>query len=180
MFQYLPTIVFVGLPTVGKTEISNFLASKYNLKVVDTDRIIEQKTGIPASKIIPSIGLDNFRKIEQEVCFKTFTQKPDILSIGGGAWLDESFRNLILSDGISIWLDINVDILMLRESGNRSIFLDDKFKILSMMYRERLTYYQKAHIHVKGISETDSISDVANKVFDLLTSYYLESIHVFH
>jgi shikimate kinase len=174
MFQYLPTIVFVGLPTVGKTEIANFLASKYNLKVIDTDCIIERETGIPASKVIPSIGLDNFRRIEQEVCFKTFMQKPDILSIGGGAWLDESFRNLVLSEGISIWLDINVDILMLRESGDRSIFLDDKFKILSMMYSERLTCYQKAHIHVRGVSKTDSISDVANKILDLLTSYYSE------
>ena len=58
-------IVFTGFRGTGKTEVGRIVAGRLNLPFVDTDVLIEEKTGRSIPDIFHEDGEERFRNIEQ-------------------------------------------------------------------------------------------------------------------
>ena len=60
-------IVLTGFRGTGKTEIGKALSSRLNTPFIDTDTLIEKKTGRSIPDIFHYEGEERFRNVEREV-----------------------------------------------------------------------------------------------------------------
>lgn len=87
-----PVLVLVGPPGAGKTTIGRLVAERLGVDFRDTDDDIEAIAG----KTIPEIFFDDgeaaFRALERAAVDAALTEHAGVLSLGGGAVLDEQTR----------------------------------------------------------------------------------------
>ena len=60
-------IVLIGMPGAGKSTVGVVLAKKIAMKFLDSDLVIQEKTGKKLCEIIDEKGLDGFVQVEEEV-----------------------------------------------------------------------------------------------------------------
>lgn len=101
------SIVFIGFMGVGKTTVGKLVAKKLNRSFIDIDEEIEKEYGMPCTDIFKKIGEKAFRQKEKEVITELSSKKATILSVGGGAFLQEEVRQLCLEKCIVVFLDLS-------------------------------------------------------------------------
>ena len=78
-------IVLVGFMGAGKTTIGRQLADRLGLPFVDSDLVIEQRTGRQVREIFATDGEPAFRALEHEVIANLLDGPDAVLALGGGA-----------------------------------------------------------------------------------------------
>ena len=152
-------LFLVGFMATGKTTIGKRISSKLNVPFFDTDKELEFFFKISINDFFKAHGEDKFREIEEKVILdkiKNNNMNGFVMSLGGGAYLNENVRNLVDSLGISIWLDSNIDIIYNRIKNSKNIRpltqkFDSKEKLKELL-DERVYYYKKAAIKVNIIN----------------------------
>ncbi|MEH7607098.1 shikimate kinase, partial [Priestia megaterium] len=91
------SIVFIGFMGVGKTTIGEMVAKKLYRDFVDIDQEIEREFNMPTSQIFKEHGETFFRQKEKEVINRLSQQRLKIISLGGGAFLQEEIQEICLS-----------------------------------------------------------------------------------
>ena len=81
------SVVLIGPPAAGKTRAGKRLSQRLHATFADTDKLFAREHGAIA-EFIPRHGEAEFRRIEREIVAKAITEY-DIVSLGGGAILDE-------------------------------------------------------------------------------------------
>ena len=77
----------VGLPGSGKSTVGRHLAKRLGLEFIDSDHVIEQRTGCSVRFFFQREGEAAFRDLEQIVIDELTQGLPCVLSSGGGAVL---------------------------------------------------------------------------------------------
>tara|TARA_R110000824_G_scaffold211072_1_gene397005 strand:- start:16422 stop:16997 length:576 start_codon:yes stop_codon:yes gene_type:complete len=147
------SIVLVGLMGVGKTTVGRRLAKRLGLGFVDADEEIERAAGLTVEEIFSRFGEDYFRDGERRVIARLLEDDRQIIATGGGAFMHEETRALILEKAIAIWLDADLDTLVKRVARRNTRPLlnsGDPAKILADLAAIRNPVYATAHIHVMG------------------------------
>ena len=115
MGQALPridrSIVLVGLMGVGKSTVGRRLAKRLGLEFVDSDEEIERAADHSVSEIFDRFGEASFRDGERRVIARLIGGPPKVIATGGGAFINDDTRRLILDRCIAIWLDADLDTL---------------------------------------------------------------------
>lgn len=146
-------LVLVGLMGVGKSTVGRRLANLINYDFVDADHEIEEAAQRSVSEIFEEFGEQYFREGERRVITRLMAENGGVIATGGGAFIDEETRELILSEGIAIWIDCDIDVLVER-TGRRDtrplLREGDPKEILTKLYRDRKPYYSQAQIRVKS------------------------------
>jgi len=101
------SIVLIGFMGVGKTTIGQAIAKKLNWEFLDTDEEIEKIYAMPTSEIFKKFGEAEFREKEKEKIIQLCNQKQKIISVGGGAFLQEAIQKECLSKCNVIHLDMS-------------------------------------------------------------------------
>tara|TARA_R110000787_G_scaffold98664_3_gene202737 strand:- start:17972 stop:18547 length:576 start_codon:yes stop_codon:yes gene_type:complete len=146
-------IVLVGLMGVGKTTVGRRLAKRMNLAFVDADEEIERAAGLTVEEIFSRFGEGYFRDGERRVIARLMEGKRQIIATGGGAFMNDETRTLILEKAIAIWLDADLETLVKRVGRRNTRPLlksGDPAKILADLAATRNPVYATAHIHVMG------------------------------
>lgn len=103
-------IVLIGFMGVGKTTIGSHLARKLYRDFVDIDQEIEREYNMPTTEIFKTYGEKRFREIEKEHILKLCSNtRLKIISVGGGAFLQEEVKQACLASSIVFFLDLNWD-----------------------------------------------------------------------
>lgn len=98
-------IALIGFMGSGKTTTGRLLAEKLNLDFIDTDRLIEESTGLLIREIFEREGEDFFRKVEKATIAKIAPSlRNKVYSFGGGAILDKDNCQMIKSSCHVVWL----------------------------------------------------------------------------
>ncbi|SFE57027.1 shikimate kinase [Alteribacillus iranensis] len=101
-------LVLIGFMGVGKTTVGELLADRLQREFLDMDRVIEKETGRTIPDIFAAEGEVAFREIEKRItidyCRNT---KKNILSLGGGAYMQPEIREACLKECTVIFLDIS-------------------------------------------------------------------------
>jgi shikimate kinase len=103
----LQSIVFIGFMGVGKTTIGQKVAKKLYRDFIDIDQEIEKEFNMPTTEIFKKFGEKAFREKEKNVIESLSQQQLKIISVGGGAFLQEDIRNICLSNCIVFYLDLS-------------------------------------------------------------------------
>ena len=139
-------LVLLGMMGSGKSTIGKILSKKTGYKFIDIDQKIEQKENSSIFQIFQIQGENYFRNLEQEITLKYLNQKRAVISLGGGAFLNEFIRKNVLKNSISIWLnwDSNTLIKRIKNSNKRPITLSLNKVDIEKLIEERNKIYSKA------------------------------------
>ena len=170
------TIVLVGLMGAGKTTVGRRLARKLHLPFVDSDHEIEKAACLSVAEIFEVFGEDEFRSGERRVIERLLKGKAKVLATGGGAYMNEATRALIKENAITVWIKVDVPLLVERtrlrdtrpllKNGNR-------MEILTRLADERYPVYSEADI--TAVSAEGSHDVVVDEIIQLLTKYLKEN-----
>ena len=158
-------IVLVGLMGAGKSSIGRRLAEKLEIPFVDADHEIE----VAADKTIPEIFTDHgeayFREGERRVISRLIENGAQVLSTGGGAFINEETRHSIHAHGISVWLKADLPLLMKRvmKRADRPLLqTEDPEAIMQKLMDQRYPIYAKADVTVesKDLQHTQMVNEV--------------------
>ena len=97
------SIVFVGFMGVGKTTIGKLVAKKLYRDFVDIDEKIEKEFGMPTTKIFETFGEKTFRERNNLLLLDLSEQPLNVISVGGGAFLNEEISKACLANCLVIF-----------------------------------------------------------------------------
>ena len=104
MINQSNNIFLIGPMASGKTTIGRKLAKKTSKKFYDSDKEITKITGAKISLIFEIEGDTGFRTRETKIISKLVLLKNIVLSTGGGTILIEENRNMLVENGIIVYL----------------------------------------------------------------------------
>jgi len=139
-------IYLVGPMGAGKTTVGRRLADACRLEFVDSDQVVEARTGVNIAFIFEKEGEAGFRKRECAAIAELVQRDGIVLSTGGGAVMDADSRALLASRGFVVYLHASVDHQIARtertdnrpllQVGDRRDTLQRLFALRDPLYRE--------------------------------------------
>lgn len=147
-----PGIYLVGFMGCGKSTVGVRVADELGWTYVDMDEDIVKAQGRGIVDIFDTGGESAFREIESECIRKRVrmiqTGRPMVLSLGGGAFAEETNYKLLRENGISIWLDASLDLIRHRLAGATDRPLARDPKRFEALYQSRQPAYAKADYRI--------------------------------
>ena len=136
-------IIILGYMGSGKTTIAKLLSKKINLKVLDLDKIIEERLDLSVKTIFETKGEIYFRKLEHQIFSELMSNNENmILSLGGGTPCYAENHLLLNGEGVtSIYLKASIETLYERLSIAKS-----KRPLLSEMEKEEMKEFIAKHL----------------------------------
>ncbi|WP_156288382.1 shikimate kinase [Oceanobacillus salinisoli] len=163
------SIVLIGFMGVGKTTIGREVADKLNRNFIDIDSEIEKAFDIPTTEIFQTYGQETFRRKEKELIKKYTQQKQLVISVGGGAFLQEEVKQLCLSNCIVVFLDISWDTWKERIgflTRTRPNLQGKSLGEIKELFNERQPIYKNHHVKVN--TDHLNVDEAAYKVINEL------------
>tara|TARA_A200000113_G_scaffold8704_1_gene8829 strand:+ start:83 stop:571 length:489 start_codon:yes stop_codon:yes gene_type:complete len=153
---------------VGKSTIGKILAKQLNYKFVDVDKLIESKEGSTINFIFRNKSEGYFRKVENDITLAELKKYNSVISMGGGAFLNNSIRRYAKKLSTSFWLDVPINELIkrLKKSNKRPLLLKKNTnEEVKKIYFDRKKIYNEADYRIK----CDSLrsEEIAKKILNL-------------
>ena len=161
-------LTLTGMMGVGKSTIGKILAKKLEYKFIDIDKLIEEKEGLSIKFIFKNKGESHFRKIESELTMSELKKGNTVISLGGGAFLNNAIRKSVKKLSISFWLDVPLDELIkrLRKNRQRPLLLNQNTdEVVKKIYFDRKKIYNTADYRIKCKSLKSK--EVVSKILSL-------------
>ncbi|GAB3104993.1 shikimate kinase AroK [Aestuariicella hydrocarbonica] len=147
------SLVLVGPMGAGKSTIGKLLAGILHLPFVDSDRVIEERTGADIPWIFDVEGEDGFRMRETAVLKDLLFGEPAVLATGGGIVMKEENRQMLKGDGTVVYLTASVDQLVERTYKDKKRPLlqvpDPEAKIRELIARRDSLYREVADMIIQ-------------------------------
>jgi len=138
------TLVLVGLMGAGKTAVGKRVAARLGLGFTDADHAIEEAAGCSIPDIFERYGEPAFRDLERRVIARLMHEPVQVLSTGGGAFMDAQTRSTVAERGLSLWLKAELEVLAARTAKrhNRPLLRqgDPKAVLAGLMERRHPIY----------------------------------------
>jgi shikimate kinase len=164
------SVVLVGMMGSGKTAIGKALAARLGVAFRDSDAAIEEAAQATIAEIFARDGEAFFRDREAEVIARLLSGEPAVISTGGGAFMAERNRAAISHMGVSVWLDVPLEVLWerVRHKDTRPLLRTrDPRGTLAGIYEARVPVYALADLRVEARAGF-SIEETTGRVIDVL------------
>nr|WP_245746023.1 shikimate kinase [Evansella caseinilytica] len=161
--------MFIGFMGVGKTTIGNLVAKKLYRDFIDIDQEIERKHKMPVTEIFKQIGEKAFRQMEKEVITELCQKKLKVISVGGGAFLQEEVREICLSSCIVFYLDLSWGSWKDRISlivDSRPVLQGKSLEDMEKLFHERKAIYSTHHSKIN--TDKQEAEEIADYIVDSL------------
>ena len=164
-------IFLVGPMGAGKSTIGRQLAQQLGMEFIDSDSVIEERTGADISWIFDIEGEEGFRKREERIINELTQNQGIVLPNGGGALLSKDNRNYLSARGIVIYLETTVDKQFERTQRDKKRPLlqgvEDPRKVLEDLAKIRNPLYQEV-ADITLPTDEQSAKLMANQIIDLI------------
>ena len=161
-------LTLTGMMGVGKSTIGKIVAKKLNYEFVDVDKIIENKEGSSINYIFKNKSEDYFRQIEKEITMAELNKYNSVISLGGGAFLNNSIRKNAKKLSTSFWLDVPINELIKRLKKNNKrplLFKKNINEEVKKIYFDRKKIYNEADYRI--ICDSLKSEEIARKILNL-------------
>jgi shikimate kinase len=150
-----PTLVLVGIPGSGKSEVGRIVAETLDVPFVEVDDLVETALGAPATEFFATAGEAAYREAEQEVTLSALHQD-GVVALSSGAVTSGPVREA-LSGLRVVWLRTTVSAATRRLSMN-SLGMAGLVAIrnsMDAMLAERARWYEMVST---GVVDTDRLT----------------------
>ncbi len=130
----------------GKTTIGRQIARSLDFDFFDSDREIEERTGVTIPLIFELEGEAGFRKREKDVIADLTKKHHIVLATGGGAVLKKENQQALQRSGTIVYLCASIDDLLERTAKDKNrplLQASDPRKTLQSILTEREPIYRE-------------------------------------
>lgn len=163
-------IVLIGFMGVGKTTIGKMIAHRLHREFIDIDREIEQHYGMTIPQVFKQFGEPHFRQTEKNIvqhyCSDTDSK---VISLGGGAFMQEEIRNLCLSTSIVLHLDLTFETWKDRFHqliDSRPLLQNKSLEEIEELFNKRREVYVLGHstIHTDHMEPEEIAKQICSRL----------------
>jgi len=157
-------LVFLGMMGSGKSSIGNLVSKKLDLHFVDIDNLIIESAGMTISEIFEKKGENYFRNLEEKITLKCLKEIKNVISLGGGGFINTKIRKEVLNNHFSFWLNWDELTLMKRIKGSKKrplVFKSTNQEIRAII-KDRSKIYSNAQfkINCNKLTKTEIVKKI--------------------
>jgi len=168
--SFVMNIILIGYRGSGKSAVGKILAKELGLKLVDTDRVLEEKIACTIDRYVAENGWDAFRMVEKMVVRSVSGQDNRVIATGGGVVLDRENVHHLKASGWVVWLQAGVSTLHERMARDEQSGLlrpgltgESPLGEIEEILSQRTPLYAKACDHVVN-TDQKSIRAVSREI----------------
>lgn len=159
----MDNIILIGMPGAGKSTVGVVLAKRLGYRFVDSDLVIQEKTGMLLHQIIEEKGTEGFIKIENDINAALNAQQ-SVIATGGSVIYGKEAMQHFKNTGRVVYLKLSYASIAQRlgDLNERGVALR-KGQSLGDLYAERIPCYE----HYADITidcEDKMIKDIAAQI----------------
>jgi shikimate kinase len=166
----IKNLVFLGMMGSGKSSIGNLVSKKLDFPFIDIDSLIIENTGMSISEIFEKKGEVYFRNLEEKITLKALKKIKNVISLGGGGFINDKIRNETITNHLSFWLNWDESILIKRIKGSkkRPIAFNSTNQEISKIIKSRSKIYANAQfkINCNKLTKTEIVKKII-KIYEL-------------
>ncbi len=151
----------------GKSTVGRIVAERLGRRLIDSDELIEERTGRTVREIFAADGEEAFRALESAALLDALADpEPSVIAAAGGVVLREANRRaLVESDARVVWLLADPEVLLdrVRNGMHRPLLDDDPEGTLQRMWDEREPLYHEVADAIVSVDHR-SINEVVEAV----------------
>ena len=163
-------LVFLGMMGSGKSSIGKLVSKKLSLPFIDIDNLIVKATGMNISELFEKKGENYFRNLEEKITIKSLKKINNIVSLGGGGFINNKIRKEVITNHYSFWLNWDESILLNRIKNNkkRPLAFTSSDQEIRKMIRKRSKIYSNAQfkINCNKLTKTEIVRKIV-KIYEL-------------
>jgi len=163
-------LVFLGMMGSGKSSIGNLVSKKLGLTFIDIDSLIIENTGMSIPEIFEKKGEVYFRSLEEKITLKSLKKIKNVISLGGGGFINYKVRKEILTNHFSFWLNWDDTILIkrIRNSQKRPLAFKSTDQEIRTIIKNRSKIYTYAQfkINCNKLTKTKIVKKII-KIYEL-------------
>ncbi|WP_303722651.1 shikimate kinase [Malonomonas rubra] len=158
-------IFLIGFMGAGKTTVGKLLSERLNMQYLDTDTIVESKSGLSIERIFSLNGEEYFRELESTTLSDLLHQHPSVVSTGGGIVGRDKNWAMMHETGLIVYLRATWPILQSRLGSGKGRPLasqEEGWERTKKLLDSRILLYEQADI----IVDTDCLTadEVVNEI----------------
>ncbi len=167
----MKNVVLIGMPGCGKSTLGVLLAKELGMDFVDTDIVIQQRTGELLQTTLEKRGVEGLLDEEQAAILSLDMSKGMVISTGGSAVLREASAKHLHENSVCVYLSLPLaDIEKRVKNRDKRGIAAEKNQTLSDIYAFRTPFYEKnadvtVHCEEKGTEEN------VNEILNVLSEY---------
>jgi shikimate kinase len=163
--RQIQNIALIGFMGTGKSSVGQLVAAQLHFTFLDTDHVIEARTGKTISEIFTQEGEPAFRALEKKIVGELVGRKKTIISTGGG--LPANPDNLVSlkthSLVVCLWASPEKIWERVRSQTHRPLLNEpDPLAKIRSLLAEREPCYRQADVLLN--TELRALKDVAQQV----------------
>ena len=163
-------LVFLGMMGSGKSSIGSLVSKKLGLSFIDIDNVIIKNTGMSVSEIFKKKGENYFRNLEEKITLKCLKKIKNVVSLGGGAFINVKIRKEILANHFSFWLNWDEPTLIkrIKNSKKRPLVFKSTDEEIRAIIKNRSKIYANAQfkINCNKLTKTEIVKKII-KIYEL-------------
>ena len=161
-------IFLIGFMGAGKTTVGKILAKKLKLTFIDLDEVIEKELNLTIQEIFSRYGEDFFRDAETKALRSIADKDRYVVATGGGVVLRKENWQIMIANGITVYLRAPAEVLWTRVRNNTSrplLQVENPFERLCELFTQRSPQYEKADLIVdtENVSPEDVTEEIIKK-----------------
>ena len=160
-------IVLIGMMGSGKSSIGKILSKKLNIGFIDIDQKIEEVESLSISDIFKKNGENYFRKIEEKISLEYLKSESNVISLGGGGFINSSIRKLCKKKCLSFWLNWKNETIINRiyKSKKRPMVKNLTKDKINNLIKERSKIYELSNYKI-NCDKLDKVQ-IINMILDI-------------
>lgn len=139
----MKNVILIGMPGVGKSTVGVVLAKKLGYRFIDSDLVIQERSGKLLYQLIEEMGEAGFLALENEIN-ASIDGKNAVIATGGSAVYGEEAMAHFREMGKIVYLELEFDELQdrLGDLQRRGVVLKEGMT-LKELYEERVPLYKR-------------------------------------
>ena len=165
----MPPIILIGPPGAGKTSVGKALAKKLSLNFLDSDKVVEEKSGKSIPEIFITDGEPAFREMEKAVVMDLIENQDGVIALGGGSVMDLEVSKRLLPMANVVFLDVSISNAAPRVGFNRDrplLLGNPRQQWIALMEKRRSTYeaLAKARVSTDNKKPVEVVEEIVKEL----------------
>ena len=165
----MPPIILIGPPGAGKTSVGKALAKKLSLNFLDSDKVVEEKSGKSISEIFITDGEPAFREMERAAVIDLIENQDGVIALGGGSVMDIEVSKRLLPMANVVFLDVSISNAAPRVGFNRDrplLLGNPRQQWIALMEKRRSTYeaLAKARVSTDNKKPVEVVEEIVKEL----------------
>lgn len=164
-----PGLYLVGFMAAGKTTVGRAVAEELGWCFIDIDNEIEAREEKSIAEIFRERGEAYFRELESQTIRGRIALieagDPCVMALGGGAFVQAKNWEIIQNNGVTVWLDCQLERVRQRLGDGKARPLAQDRGALAQLFEDRRPLYARADFRIDV--DTDEVDKIVGKILGL-------------